>query len=171
MSEDQRQEQEAIQNAIEQHMDAMSPADVEKLDPAKKEKLFSIKQLSAEQLGDLLMDATVGAFRRPSMLQRLDECANILIDRLGLDDVKGIELRTEGGMATTWSISAGKRVNFFYAVAVRRDDGRYDAHASMLDSDGVVRWRRNERVPFADPVSYVGQVLEAVGASTEGLPE
>lgn len=177
-------EQNELQRAIE---DRLSEVPEDKLEPAKREKLLEIKTLSPEELGELMVEAAATRFHKPSLLARLDDCANLLIERLGLTDAKDVQLTTRGGMATMWRLRVGAYPSAIFSLLARFHLDSYPSVAGELrysdlgeaakaqqvpfEDANPVPWFVEEQVPSADPETYVKACLEAVDVPEQDSEE
>lgn len=170
------EEHSELQAALEKRL---KEAPENTLDPERKEKLLEIRQLSAEELGDLMVEAAATRFHKPSLLTRLEDCANILIAKLDLADSKDIQLSTTGGMATMWRMRVGAYPSSIFNLLARFHEDSYPTVAGELryanlkeaakaqqvpyEEAQAVPWFVEVRAPSADPETYVRECLVAMG--------
>lgn len=173
-----------LQRAIQ---DRLLEVPEDRLEPAKREKLLEIKTLSPEELGELMVEAAATRFHRPSLLARLDDCANLLIERLDLTDAKDVQLTTRGGMARMWRLRVGAYPSAIFSLMARFNPDSYPSVAGELRYSDLgeaakaqqvpfeeakpAPWFVEEQVPSADPETYVKACLEEMDALSEEQEE
>lgn len=173
MSED----REKLAAEIEQRM---AEAPEGSLDPVEKDKLFKIRTMSPDQLGELMIDAASTRFAQRSLVQRLDECASELIQKLDLHDAKTVRCSVEEGLARLWHMRAGAAFGrHFDLTAKMASAGHYKVTGAFLYADrgdaakaqGIPfeeaqmdAWAVDETNPYANPEDYVKRCLIELGA-------
>jgi hypothetical protein len=172
MSED----REKLAAEVERRM-AEVPED--SLDSTEKDKLFKIRTMSPDQLGELMIDAASTRFAQRSLVQRLDECATELIQKLDLHDAKTVRCSMEEGLAKMWHMRAGAAFGRqFDLTAKMASAGHYKVTGAFLYADrgdaakaqGISfedarmdAWAVEETNPYANPEDYVKRCLIELG--------
>lgn len=178
------EEQEKLQRVLEDRLNQVPEGS---LDAEQEQKLLKIKTLPAEELGELMVEAAATRFHKPSLLTRLDDCANLLIKHLDLEDAKDIQLTTSGGMATMWRLRVGTYPSAIFSLLARfpRDsyptvagELRYSNLGEAASIQGVpfeeaqsVPWFVEQQVSSADPETYTRACLIEMGALEEAEDE